>query len=98
MNKILNFFAALLRFPRSMESAPRDGTHILASIYTQDRNFFEWREAFWNPYLVADQSTPWHAGAAGDVKHFPEDRLKSWTILPDVSIVQKIRNGLNFHA
>jgi hypothetical protein len=97
MNSILDFFAARLRLPRSMESAPRDGTHILASIYTEDRNFFEWREVFWNPYVFSNKVTPWHAGA-DNMEHFSEDRLKSWTTLPDVRIVQKIRNGLNSPA
>jgi hypothetical protein len=54
--------------PRSMESAPHDGTHILAYLYSAPdsenyKGFGEWREIFWKSYVgFLGHDMPWHAG------------------------------------
>lgn len=70
-----------LQYPRSMDSAPKDGTHILAKLYSADRNFIEWREVYRNPFIDSGESKPWHAGSP--IESFSDDRLISWVPLPN---------------
>ena len=65
----------ILRRPRSMDSAPRDGTRILAYLSGGDRRFGEWREFYWNPF-----DSMWHAGEPPQT--FADDALKGWVPLP----------------
>lgn len=77
-----------------MESAPRDGTHILAFLYQAPvdesyRGFGEWREIFWEPYRGPLGQMPWHAGDPFDShsgreapEHFGEAVPIAWLPLP----------------
>jgi hypothetical protein len=79
---------------RSMDSAPKDGTHILAYLYTAPddcgyRGFGEWREIWWKPYDSLGMFMPWHAGDPFDShtrgeapEHFGEGVPIAWTPLP----------------
>lgn len=79
---------------RSMATAPRDGTHILAYLYRErdDENaaFGEWREIFYRPYeAMKGWNTPWHAGDPFDShscdfapEHFGEAVPIAWLPLP----------------
>lgn len=80
--------------PRDMQSAPRDGTHILAYLYhapdDEDyRGFGEWREIWWKPYVCMGMHLPWHCGdpadshdAAGASDHMGEGLPIAWMLLP----------------
>src|SRR5689334_7329984 len=53
--------------PRPMSQAPRDGTPILAYLYSEPddcgyKGFGEWREIWWKPYTSIGMFLPWHAG------------------------------------
>lgn len=81
--------------PRPMSTAPRDGTHILAYLYSGPddfgyRGFGEWREIFYKPMtIVQGWNTCWHAGDPDDSHegndppdHFGESVPVAWMPLP----------------
>jgi len=69
------FTDILLRKPRSMDSAPRDGTHILALLSSEIHNTTEWREVYWNPF-----DSLWHA--SDPMQSYADDVPKAWLPLP----------------
>jgi hypothetical protein len=80
--------------PHSMETAPRDGTRILAYLYSDPdddgyRGFGEWREIWWKPYTSLGMAMPWHAGDPHDShthgeapEHFGEGVPVAWMPIP----------------
>jgi hypothetical protein len=78
--------------PRDMNSAPRDGTHILAYLYSEPDDcgysgFGEWREIFWKEDRI--MSLNWHAGDPWDShsgnqapEHFGDGVPIAWLPLP----------------
>lgn len=81
--------------PQPMETAPRDGTHILAYLYHGPDDcgypgFGEWREIWWKPFkAVMDMQLPWHAGDPAEShthgeapEHFGEGVPIAWVPLP----------------
>ena len=57
--------------PQPMATAPRNGTRILAYLYSEPddcgyRGFGEWREIYWKPYRSLGMFLPWHAGDPWD--------------------------------
>jgi hypothetical protein len=58
-----------------MDSAPRDGTHILAYLFFESSGFGEWREVYWNPF-----ENLWHA--SHPTQAFSDDVPAAWFPLP----------------
>lgn len=96
-DKALGIDAESLRrnqVPQPMDTAPRDGTHVLAYLYTAPddcgyRGFGEWREIWWNPYRSLGMEMPWHAGDPWDShsqaeppEHFGDGVPVAWLPLP----------------
>ena len=89
--------------PRSMETAPRDGSHFLGYLYSAPddgnyRGFGEWREIFFREYRGPFGPMPWHAGdpydshdGAGADSHFGEALPIAWLPLPPVPLNTKFR-------
>lgn len=81
--------------PMPMHMAPRDGTHILAYLYSEPddcgyRGFGEWREIWWKPYQSLGMDMPWHAGDPADShtrgeapEHFGEGVPVVWLQIPN---------------
>lgn len=79
---------------RPMPLAPKDGTHILAYLYSEPddcgyKGFGEWREIFYKPYTSMGMYLPWHAGDPADShsgdgapEHFGENVPIAWIGLP----------------
>lgn len=78
-----------------MDTAPRDGTHILAFLYQapddyEYRGFGEWREIWFGKAVrFMDAHMPWHAGDPHDShsggeapEHFGEGVPIAWLPLP----------------
>jgi hypothetical protein len=65
----------IFRRPRSMDSAPRDGTHIIALLSVESRKATEWREVYWNPF-----DGLWHA--SDPTESYADDVPKAWLPLP----------------
>lgn len=94
---------------RPMATAPKDGTHILAYLWSAPddcgyRGFGEWREIWWKPYTGLGMFMPWHAGdlfdshTAGEApEHFGEGVPIGWLPLPKRPIAStrsgRCRNG-----
>lgn len=84
-----------IRYEQPMDTAPRDGTHILAYLYSEPDDcgylgFGEWREIWWKPYSSIGMELPWHAGdvfdshTAGEApEHFGEGVPIAWMPLPE---------------
>lgn len=80
--------------PHPMETAPRDGTRILAYLYSDPdddgyKGFGEWREIWWKPYTSLGMAMPWHAGDPHDShthgeapEHFGEGVPVAWMPIP----------------
>lgn len=81
---------------KPIETAPRDGTRILAYLYSPPDDcgvpgFGEWREVYYRPYKspILGWSMPWHAGNPDDSHsgeeppdHFGEGVPIAWMPLP----------------
>jgi hypothetical protein len=67
------------RRPRPMDSAPRDGTPILAHFHYPN-NYWEWRQVSWNPL-----DSVWYT-ADGKLA---DDDLGAWLPAPIVRTVHK---------
>lgn len=82
-----------------MDTAPRDGTHILAVLHRaagedMDRvmlkAFSEVREIWYKPYVVFGIQVPWHAGDPFDSQdgmapdHMGEDVPVLWMPKPEI--------------
>lgn len=83
---------------QTIDTAPKDGTHILAILYreaTEDMDglrrgsFSEVREIWFRPYRQFGMQLPWHAGDPFDAHdgmapdHFGEDVPTHWQSLPN---------------
>jgi len=77
----------------TIDSAPRDGTHILARLYrdacedmdgVHRRSFAEMREVWYRPYTMLGMHLPWHSGDPFDSHdgmapdHMGEDVPTHW--------------------
>lgn len=88
---------------KPIETAPRDGTHILAILYREAcedmdgihrKAFAEVREIFYRPYSQWGMDLPWHAGDPFDSHdgmapdHFGEAIPTHWQPLPEPPALQ----------
>lgn len=78
---------------QKIETAPRDGTHILGYLRRSGDSemlpFGEWREIWYRPFILLGMSVPWHAGDPADSHsgndapdHFGEGCPTHWMPLP----------------